>query len=161
MRQDLEKCIDAFKEFKFWPLCALNDRLRQPESQLLEVIEMIAVLNKGGRYDGTYQLKPEALEWISGEDTLEYQTDTESRFGAVEYAIYQHATDIESHVSRNDTYDTELKYKPSSMLLACYSLPRDFLRYRPRNAPDLQLLEACIGSINAKLIPQYVNKIDK
>ena len=63
--------LDAFKEFKFWPLRMLNDRLRQPELYLLKALETIAVLKKGGRFDGTYQLKPEALEWISGEDTLE------------------------------------------------------------------------------------------
>ena len=64
MPQDqlLDALFEAFKEFQYWPLGSLKSRLRQPESYLKETLDKIAVLIKGGRYNLTYALRPEATE---------------------------------------------------------------------------------------------------
>lgn len=64
MPQDLllDALFEAFKEYQYWGLKELKSRLVQPESYLKETLDKIAVLIKGGPYNLTYRLRPEATE---------------------------------------------------------------------------------------------------
>lgn len=66
MPQDqlLDALFDAFKEYQYWGLKELKARLVQPESYLKDTLDKIAVLIKGGTYNLTYALKPEATEGL-------------------------------------------------------------------------------------------------
>jgi transcription initiation factor TFIIF subunit beta len=56
----LDRIMDCFKEYNYWPLKALNDRLNQPEAYLKQTLEMVADLVRQGPFAMNWQLKPES-----------------------------------------------------------------------------------------------------
>lgn len=58
----LDKLHDCFKEYKYWPMSALKQRLNQPEHYLKETLSMIAELVRSGPYNATWKLRPENQE---------------------------------------------------------------------------------------------------
>lgn len=52
--------MDAFKEYTYWPLKSLKDRLQQPEAYLKQVLEQVASMVKSGPHTSQWQLNPEA-----------------------------------------------------------------------------------------------------
>ena len=60
-RNDLLDLIFVFfKEYKYWTLASLKERLVQPESYLRETLDSVAMLIRSGSMIGKYQLKPES-----------------------------------------------------------------------------------------------------
>lgn len=63
VRVSQEELLDAltncFKEYKFWSLRALRQRLNQPEAYIKTVVEQIATLMRSGPNNANYVLKPE------------------------------------------------------------------------------------------------------
>ena len=57
----LDLIYDAFREFKYWPLRSLKERVRQPEAYLKSTLEMVAHLVKQGPFSMTWQLNPDSL----------------------------------------------------------------------------------------------------
>lgn len=55
----LDLLIACFKEYKYWSLRALKQRLKQPEVYIKTVIDKIATLLRSGPFAMNYQLKPE------------------------------------------------------------------------------------------------------
>ena len=64
----LDMLYQCFKEYKYWPLASLKQRLRQPEAYLKETLEKVAILARSGPMTGKYQLKPEATSTRLGAD---------------------------------------------------------------------------------------------
>lgn len=58
----LDLIYDCFKEYTYWPLRSLKDRLNQPENYLKETLEMVAAMIRSGPHAMQWQLKPEARE---------------------------------------------------------------------------------------------------
>ena len=58
----LDLIYDCFKEYTYWPMRSLRERLKQPEAYLKETLEMMAMMNKSGPHALQWQLKPEARE---------------------------------------------------------------------------------------------------
>ena len=58
----LDLIYDCFKEYTYWPMRSLRERLNQPEAYLKETLEMVAMMNKSGTHALQWQLKPEARE---------------------------------------------------------------------------------------------------
>lgn len=63
VRMDKDKLLDSirncFKEYQYWSLRALRERLNQPEAYIKETLEDIAMLMRAGDFVQTYKLKPE------------------------------------------------------------------------------------------------------
>ena len=63
VRISQEELLDAlhncFREFRYWSLRALKQRLKQPEAYIKTVVEMIATLVRSGPFAMNYKLKPE------------------------------------------------------------------------------------------------------
>lgn len=60
--QLLDKLFACFKEYRYWSLKALKDRLQQPESYLKDTLGKIAELVKSGPFALNYKLRPEYEE---------------------------------------------------------------------------------------------------
>jgi transcription initiation factor TFIIF subunit beta len=62
-RMDRDRLIpllhEAFAEFKVWGIKTLNERVRQPESYLKEVLLSMAVLHARGDFNGKWELSDE------------------------------------------------------------------------------------------------------
>lgn len=58
----LDLIYDCFKEYTYWPMRSLKERLNQPEAYLKETLEMVAMMNRSGPHALQWQLKPEARE---------------------------------------------------------------------------------------------------
>lgn len=56
----MDLIFDCFKDYKYWTLASLKQRLRQPEAFLKETLDKVASLTRSGTMTGKYQLKPEA-----------------------------------------------------------------------------------------------------
>jgi transcription initiation factor TFIIF subunit beta len=59
----------CFREFRFWTIKALQDRLKQPEAHLREVLGKIAYLVKSGTAANTWTLRPEVAATLLGEES--------------------------------------------------------------------------------------------
>ena len=57
----LDLLFQCFREYKFWSMKALRERLKQPEAYLRETLEKIADMPKSGRFAMRWTLKPENL----------------------------------------------------------------------------------------------------
>ncbi|KAI5370000.1 Putative transcription initiation factor IIF, beta subunit, TFIIF beta subunit, HTH [Septoria linicola] len=55
----LDALKDCFKEYTYWSLKALRQRLRQPEAYIKETLDDIATLMRQGDFVQNYKLKPE------------------------------------------------------------------------------------------------------
>ncbi|GIZ40884.1 hypothetical protein CKM354_000420500 [Cercospora kikuchii] len=55
----LDALKNCFKEYTYWSLKALRQRLRQPEAYIKETLDDIATLMRQGDFVQTYKLKPE------------------------------------------------------------------------------------------------------
>jgi transcription initiation factor TFIIF subunit beta len=55
----LDRIFECFKEFTYWSMKALRQRLQQPEVYLRETLDKIAILHKSGSFASHYSLKPE------------------------------------------------------------------------------------------------------
>ena len=56
----MDLIFDCFKDYRYWTLASLKQRLRQPEAFLKETLDKVASLIRSGTMTGKYQLKPEA-----------------------------------------------------------------------------------------------------
>ncbi|KAF5608821.1 transcription initiation factor TFIIF subunit [Fusarium pseudoanthophilum] len=54
--QLLDLIFDCFRQYQYWSVKALRQKLQQPEQYLRQVLEKIAVLNKSGRFANQYCL---------------------------------------------------------------------------------------------------------
>ncbi|KAF7187421.1 Transcription initiation factor IIF subunit beta [Pseudocercospora fuligena] len=63
VRMEKDRLLDAlkncFKEYQYWSLRALRQRLQQPEAYIKETLDDIAVLMRSGDFVQNYKLKPE------------------------------------------------------------------------------------------------------
>lgn len=66
----LDLLHDCFKEYRYWSLRALKQRLRQPEAFIKGTLEKIASLNRSGSFSGQYRLRPEYESTLSGMDAV-------------------------------------------------------------------------------------------
>lgn len=57
----LDLLFQCFREYKFWSMKALRERVKQPEAYLRETLEKIADMPKSGRFAMRWTLKPENL----------------------------------------------------------------------------------------------------
>lgn len=64
----MDMIFDCFKDYKYWTLASLKQRLRQPEAFLKETLDKVATLTRSGPMTGKYQLKPEAAPVQFGGD---------------------------------------------------------------------------------------------
>lgn len=64
----LDLLINCFKEYKYWSLRALKQRLKQPEIHIKTVIDKIASLVRSGPFAMHYQLRPEYASISATED---------------------------------------------------------------------------------------------
>ncbi|GAM90913.1 hypothetical protein ANO11243_089590 [Dothideomycetidae sp. 11243] len=55
----LDMLQGCFKEYRYWSLRALKQRLHQPEAFIKSVVEKIAVLQRSGSFTGNWKLRPE------------------------------------------------------------------------------------------------------
>ncbi|KAF2151338.1 hypothetical protein K461DRAFT_280127 [Myriangium duriaei CBS 260.36] len=55
----LDMLHGCFKEYRYWSLRALKQRLHQPEAFIKTVVEKIAVLQRSGTFTGNWKLRPE------------------------------------------------------------------------------------------------------
>ena len=55
----LDMIQDCFKEYRYWGLKTLRDKLRQPESYLRQTLELVAQQVRQGPQANTWQLKKE------------------------------------------------------------------------------------------------------
>lgn len=55
----LDLLYQCFKEYKYWQLKALRQRLNQPETYIRQTLEQIATLIRAGDFATTWMLKPE------------------------------------------------------------------------------------------------------
>lgn len=55
----LDLLVDCFKQFRYWSLKALKQRLHQPEAYIKSSVEKIATLMRSGRFAMNYKLNPE------------------------------------------------------------------------------------------------------
>lgn len=56
----LDLIYECFKEYRYWPMKSIKDKLNQPEAYLRSTLEMVAVLVKLGPHSGTWQLRQDA-----------------------------------------------------------------------------------------------------
>ncbi|KAI4183919.1 MAG: hypothetical protein L6R41_005097 [Letrouitia leprolyta] len=54
--------FECFKEYSYWPIRALKQKLDQPENYLRQVLDEIAQLVRNGTFANSWQLKPEYQE---------------------------------------------------------------------------------------------------
>ena len=56
----LDLIYECFKEYTYWPLRSLKERLNQPETYLKQTLEMVAVMLRSGPHAMQWQLRPES-----------------------------------------------------------------------------------------------------
>ncbi|KAL6720686.1 hypothetical protein ACLMJK_002611 [Lecanora helva] len=56
----MDMIFNCFKDYKYWTLASLKQRLRQPEAFLKETLDKVAILTRSGTMTGKYQIKPDA-----------------------------------------------------------------------------------------------------
>lgn len=61
----------CFREFTYWSMKALRNRLQQPEAYLRETLDGMALLARSGRFNGHWFLKPESTGYAEGLAGLE------------------------------------------------------------------------------------------
>ncbi|KAL9600881.1 MAG: hypothetical protein Q9219_002923 [cf. Caloplaca sp. 3 TL-2023] len=54
--------FECFKDYTYWPIRALKEKLDQPENYLRQVLDEIAQLVRNGTFANSWQLKPEYQE---------------------------------------------------------------------------------------------------
>jgi transcription initiation factor TFIIF subunit beta len=54
--QLLDLIFECFRQYQYWSMKALRQKLQQPDQYLRQVLEKIAVLNKSGRFANHYCL---------------------------------------------------------------------------------------------------------
>lgn len=54
--QLLDLIFDCFRQYQYWSMKALRQKLQQPDSYLRQVLEEVAVLHKSGRFANHYGL---------------------------------------------------------------------------------------------------------
>lgn len=65
----LDMLTECFKEYRYWSLRALKQRLKQPEVFIKGVVEKIATLIRSGPFTGQWRLKPEYEATVQGTGT--------------------------------------------------------------------------------------------
>ncbi|KAK7430879.1 hypothetical protein QQZ08_002669 [Neonectria magnoliae] len=68
--QLLDQIFECFRQFQYWSMKALRQKLHQPDTYLRQVLEDVAVLNKSGRFANHYCLS-EAYRDKAGSDSKE------------------------------------------------------------------------------------------
>lgn len=68
--QLLDLIFDCFRQYQYWSMKALRQKLEQPDSYLRQVLEEIAVLHKSGRFANHYGLS-DAYRDKAGSDAKE------------------------------------------------------------------------------------------
>ncbi|PHH67248.1 hypothetical protein CDD81_3017 [Ophiocordyceps australis] len=68
--QLLDLIFDCFRQYQYWSMKALRQRLQQPDSYLRQVLEEVAVLHKSGRFANHYGLS-DAYKDKAGSDAKE------------------------------------------------------------------------------------------
>ncbi|KAK2591324.1 hypothetical protein QQS21_010977 [Conoideocrella luteorostrata] len=68
--QLLDLIFDCFRQYQFWSMKALRQKLEQPDSYLRQVLEEVAVLHKSGRFANHYGLN-DAYKDKAGNDAKE------------------------------------------------------------------------------------------
>ena len=58
----LDLIYECFKEYTYWPLRSLKERVQQPEAYLRQTLEMVAIMLRSGPHAMQWQLKPESRE---------------------------------------------------------------------------------------------------
>lgn len=54
--QLLDLIFGCFRQYQYWSMKALRQKLQQPDQYLRQVLEKVAVLNKSGRFANHYCL---------------------------------------------------------------------------------------------------------
>ncbi|KAF5004406.1 hypothetical protein FDECE_9100 [Fusarium decemcellulare] len=54
--QLLDLIFECFRQYQYWPMKALRQKLQQPDQYLRQVLDKVAVLNKSGRFANNYCL---------------------------------------------------------------------------------------------------------
>ena len=57
----MDMIFDCFKDYKYWTLASLKQRLRQPEAFLKETLDKIASLTRSGE---NFTIAPSTPQWI-------------------------------------------------------------------------------------------------
>ncbi|KAF2769466.1 hypothetical protein EJ03DRAFT_327317 [Teratosphaeria nubilosa] len=70
---------DCFKEYKYWSMQNLRNRLHQPEAYIKEVLEPIAILSRSGDTNNHWMLKPEYASMLA-----DAKIDEETKAGSGE-----------------------------------------------------------------------------
>ncbi|PFH61063.1 hypothetical protein XA68_18324 [Ophiocordyceps unilateralis] len=68
--QLLDLIFDCFRQYQYWSMKALRQKLQQPDSYLRQVLEEVAVLHKSGRFANHYGLS-DAYKDKAGNDAKE------------------------------------------------------------------------------------------
>jgi transcription initiation factor TFIIF subunit beta len=55
----IDALTDCFKQFRYWSLKALKQRLHQPEAYIKQTVEKVATLMRSGKFAMNYKLNPE------------------------------------------------------------------------------------------------------
>ncbi|RDA86621.1 hypothetical protein CP532_1044 [Ophiocordyceps camponoti-leonardi (nom. inval.)] len=72
--QLLDLIFDCFRNYQYWSMKALRQKLQQPDSYLRQVLEEVAVLHKSGRFANHYGLS-DAYKDKAGDDAKEEAAD--------------------------------------------------------------------------------------
>lgn len=54
--------FECFRDYSYWPIRALKQKLDQPENYLRQVLDEVAHLVRNGTFANSWQLKPEYQE---------------------------------------------------------------------------------------------------
>ncbi|KJZ72638.1 hypothetical protein HIM_07997 [Hirsutella minnesotensis 3608] len=74
--QLLDLIFDCFRQYQYWSMKALRQKLQQPDSYLRQVLEEIAVLHKSGRFANHYGLS-DAYKDKAGSEAKEEAAEAE------------------------------------------------------------------------------------
>jgi transcription initiation factor TFIIF subunit beta len=72
----MDEMFQCFREFQYWSVKALRQRLVQPEAYLRQVLDKIAVLNKSGPFANHYSLAV-GFQDRAGDNSKEAAADEE------------------------------------------------------------------------------------
>ena len=103
----LDLIYDCFKEYTYWPMRSLKERLNQPEAYLKETLELVAMMNRSGPHALQWQLKPEARETRYAEAGFFDQVKDEAA-PEVENTAFDGADDMDEDDENIDLEDVPL-----------------------------------------------------
>lgn len=67
---EIKKLVfQCFHQHKYWNLKGLLQEIRQPEVYLKEILKELCILNRSGKYNNLYQLKPEHVVNVNAPET--------------------------------------------------------------------------------------------